>query len=389
MTETGYISLLKDPSALHTWDEAHLAQLVSRYPYDQAMQALYLKKLQLNDQEAYMNRLPITAILSHDRKQLQRWSQQKLEQPTQAESLHTHVEETLDEVIEETHDQEEIQEISEALHIEESVVVEEIPEPEVIVEEETTEPEPIPEPEEEVYTEPESVVEPEVEPEPETQSEETVVDETEPAEVLEEELPEPESIGLGLPIIPAAHIEIARKTEEEEPVAEVESAIEEPEEEAPQVVSPDKMSFAAWLQHVKGGEQPEPVVEAQPQPEAQEEEPVDELDKLIRTGSYEAALLKESNQQEEVQEEPQPEETQTGEPQAEEPIDTSKESAEIDELAKKSMTIGDDVVTETLAKIFVIQKKYSKALDAYEKLIVKFPEKEAHFREQMEVIRNK
>ena len=55
--------------------------------------------------------------------------------------------------------------------------------------------------------------------------------------------------------------------------------------------------------------------------------------------------------------------------------------------AKKSVEESDDMVTETLAKIHVLQKNYSKAISAYEKLMLLYPEKKTFFASRIEKIR--
>ncbi len=55
-------------------------------------------------------------------------------------------------------------------------------------------------------------------------------------------------------------------------------------------------------------------------------------------------------------------------------------------IAKISVVDQHDFVTETLANIYFEQKKYDKAIEAYEKLILKIPEKKPYFVDQIQKI---
>ena len=50
--------------------------------------------------------------------------------------------------------------------------------------------------------------------------------------------------------------------------------------------------------------------------------------------------------------------------------------------------IKDDLITETLAKIYIDQKKYNKAMKAYNILSLKYPKKSSFFADQIERIKN-
>jgi hypothetical protein len=53
-------------------------------------------------------------------------------------------------------------------------------------------------------------------------------------------------------------------------------------------------------------------------------------------------------------------------------------------------TVADDtsyLMTETLARVYLEQKKYSKAIQAYEILILKYPEKSSFFADRISDIR--
>jgi tetratricopeptide (TPR) repeat protein len=56
------------------------------------------------------------------------------------------------------------------------------------------------------------------------------------------------------------------------------------------------------------------------------------------------------------------------------------------DVAKESLIENNDLVTPTLAKVYLEQGHYSKAISAYEKLILKYPEKNSFFANQIKLI---
>ena len=61
------------------------------------------------------------------------------------------------------------------------------------------------------------------------------------------------------------------------------------------------------------------------------------------------------------------------------------------EIIKKSTEENDEIITETLAMLYYNQKKYDKALEAFRKLSLKYPEKSVYFAtriDEIEKLRN-
>tara|TARA_X000001036_G_C20521907_1_gene742463 strand:- start:123 stop:782 length:660 start_codon:yes stop_codon:yes gene_type:complete len=56
------------------------------------------------------------------------------------------------------------------------------------------------------------------------------------------------------------------------------------------------------------------------------------------------------------------------------------------ENSKKSLVENHDLVTPTLAKVYLEQEHYEKAISAYKKLILKYPKKSSFFANQIELI---
>jgi hypothetical protein len=67
----------------------------------------------------------------------------------------------------------------------------------------------------------------------------------------------------------------------------------------------------------------------------------------------------------------------------------SAEKLDNENKAKKSSEDQDEMVTETLARIYIDQMLYHKAINTYKKLMLKFPEKSRYFADQIEQLERK
>tara|TARA_B110000240_G_scaffold197855_1_gene254725 strand:+ start:5275 stop:5919 length:645 start_codon:yes stop_codon:yes gene_type:complete len=56
------------------------------------------------------------------------------------------------------------------------------------------------------------------------------------------------------------------------------------------------------------------------------------------------------------------------------------------DIAKNSLKENTDLITETLARVYLEQEHFNKAINAYEKLKLKFPQKSTLFAEQIKLI---
>lgn len=63
------------------------------------------------------------------------------------------------------------------------------------------------------------------------------------------------------------------------------------------------------------------------------------------------------------------------------------ESVSYDDLAEESATENEQLMTETLAHVYLEQKKYDKAIAAFTVLSLKYPEKSSFFADRIEAVR--
>ena len=74
------------------------------------------------------------------------------------------------------------------------------------------------------------------------------------------------------------------------------------------------------------------------------------------------------------------------EPQIKPPVNMKPDN---ENKAKKSSEDADELITETLARIYTEQMLYQKAISTYKKLMLKFPEKSLYFAGQIEQLEKK
>ena len=56
------------------------------------------------------------------------------------------------------------------------------------------------------------------------------------------------------------------------------------------------------------------------------------------------------------------------------------------ETAKTSLVENNELVTETLARVYLEQQHFEKAIEAYKKLSLKYPKKSSFFADQINLI---
>ena len=68
-------------------------------------------------------------------------------------------------------------------------------------------------------------------------------------------------------------------------------------------------------------------------------------------------------------------------------IKIKKEFYSADHYVKKASEENDDIVSETLIKIYIQQGHIQKAIEGYQKLALKFPEKSTYFQSEMQKLK--
>lgn len=376
---------ISNPQGVKQEDLSSLADLVKKYPYSSSLHLLELKGLALANSIEFEEKLKSTAIHAPDRSHLYALIHSGTQTKT-AESL-----------------------IKEEEKVEENVVaVEETPEVIVAKEEikaiDTTEPQ---------ITSETAKIEHKAQEEPETHSKAVALNEevhTDAIEYIEteEEAEQHKEQAVELKTTSELDIEILNKAidvayvssevgtkeiiqettnnDEKEFVKEISEKVEATEQveievpietEASSDIDRSNLTFIQWLRLKQEGktETNEPLTDTTSiTPPAtshiETEEETEKFEEKSKGRKEEIDALLDKFMQEE--------------PRISKPVKDFYNPAK---NAQKSVEEPDDMVSETLAKIHVLQKNYSKAISAYEKLILLYPEKKTFFASRIEKIR--
>lgn len=210
---------------------------------------------------------------------------------------------------------------------------------------------------------------PEVEAQPEPEASTPMELEDVPAETAPEDKPRMDD-----------EVEVAPKVVEEEPAP---ARLPDGQEAIDLPAPSEKHSFTEWLHRLKPpGLAPAPHFEDEPtQVEtASDEDQEDPLAQQFQAAAYEAGIVREASRQ------PDPMAPVAVEEDAEEDEPDYKA---VEQQARKSVEMNDALLSETLATVFVIQRNYKKAIEVYEKLRLKFPEKSHYFAARIAELQSK
>ena len=374
MNRNQFISYVENPDKLSEKDAVLLAALVKDFPYFQTAHLLYAKSLHNENSIHYNNQLKVTAAHATDRKVLHRLITKQMEEEPilSIEMVQDKLEEKQIEQQVRTSVLEEVAEHKIELVIEDIPIVEtkveivELP-PIVVTEEKVAEvieqqlkeeekPVEVPEQKEEPFIEP--IVEPTIEEVPPViETRETGLGNLE-REIISEAVNS--SYEIEILSQPPLFVPKPEEDEKQETVStnfvlntpQNETA-DEPTETKPVII--ESLSFVDWLKHLETGETIVEETKTETEPSETKLDAFALIDKFIK------------------------EEPKISRPKVEfyNPVNKAKQS------------VAEDItfVSETLAKIYVLQGNYTKALKAYENLHLKYPEKRLYFAAQIKNLR--
>jgi hypothetical protein len=366
MNKAQFISFMETPEKMSGGDSILLLELLKNFPYFQTAHLLYSKSLHNQNSIHYNNHLKITAAYATDRKVLHRLITKKIETAIIPE-INIVIE---DKKIEDAVIKLVVEEVKE--HIIPIVIKEEIPVVESKIEVvevpviEKIEEKVIEKIEERIHEE-EKVVE-------DTSTTLSVTEEDEKLNELESEyISEAVNASVEIEMLNTNIFEKNSEITEESKVLESDFVLNIPDTSTPLSVTEDNLtphssiekaeinleslSFTDWLKHLSSVDETAPKTKKteSPKKDGKVLDPFELIDKFIR------------------------DEPKISRPKTEffSPINKAKQS------------VADDItfVSETLAKIYVLQGNYAKAILAYENLRLKYPEKRLYFASQIKNLR--
>jgi hypothetical protein len=388
MNKAKFISYLEQPEILSGDDAVLLTELIKNFPYFQTAQLLLAKNLHNVQSIHYNNQLKVAATYATDRKALHQLitkpskpiivSKPKVDEVVENKRFEEAVVKIVKEEVEEQRIKIVVEDVAETkieanevpkiIHTETATIVETVnisPQENPVVEVE------------------EKTIETVVEPEPiEAEKEIVAIEEIEQPIEIEKINPELEKEFL----VEVANASFELEIQEEQYLAKEEKLIEEEKEpetvesnfvlnvspverkivEEKEISADEPRSFLDWLKLSSS-----PTIKTEPKEENTNfvSEDIKPTIETVTPASDTANLIDKF-----LREEPK-----LSKPKAEfyNPVNMAKQS------------VADDItfVSETLAKIYVLQGNYIKALQAYENLRLKYPEKRLYFASQIKNLR--
>jgi hypothetical protein len=348
VNKTQFISFVENPEKMTGTDSILLGELLKNFPYFQTAHLLYAKSLHNTNSVHYNNQLRITAAYASDRKVLYRF----ITKQSIIEAVNTpidifkkteekKIEDVVIDLVKEEINQHQIQPLSKEkiVHTE---AEEKIKETLIIVEKKETI--------ESIV----SLTDEEIQITAQAEDRMDLLEKEYISEIVDAK------IEIELRSAPLM-MENKEKTElfESNFVLPVSEPILEIKVDKDQHITSEPLSFMDWLKHFKSEESSEEITETEGEKLAENPEnqlsAVELIDKFIK----------------------------------DEPKLTRQKTAFYSPVNMAKQSVAEDItfVSETLAKIYVLQGNYAKAIKAYENLRLKYPEKRLYFASQIKSLR--